>query len=73
VEDIDPFWPEPEADDTGLFFTCHDVEVDLADADAWTAWIKSAIDEEGYELTRIDFIFCSDEIMIFTPTSSPFP
>jgi len=44
VEDIDPFWPEPEADDSGIFFTYHDVDVDLADADAWTVRIKEAID-----------------------------
>ena len=64
MEDIDPFWPEPEDEDTGIFFTCHDVDLDLADPDAWKAWIQEAIDEEGYELTRIDYIFCSDEFLL---------
>jgi probable rRNA maturation factor len=64
VEDIDPFWPEAEADDSGIFFTCHDVDLDIIDVEAWTTWIKETIEEEGYELTRIDYIFCSDEFLL---------
>ena len=64
MEDIEPFWPEPEDEDTGIFFTIHDVDLNIADPDAWTAWIQEAIDEEGYELTRIDYIFCSDEFLL---------
>ena len=64
MEDIDPFWPEPEDEDAGIFFTIHDVDLDIADPDAWAAWIQQAIDEEGYELTRIDYIFCSDEFLL---------
>jgi probable rRNA maturation factor len=64
VEDIDPFWPEPDADESGIFFTTHDVEVELPEIDTLTVWIEETIDEEGYELTRIDFIFCSDEFLL---------
>jgi len=64
VENIDPFWPEAEANDTGIFFTCHDVDLDTLDADTWSTWIKEVIEEEGYELTRIDYIFCSDEFLL---------
>ena len=64
MEDIDPFWPEPEEEDTGIFFACHDVDLDITDPDGWSAWIQEAIDEEGYELTRIDYIFCSDEFLL---------
>jgi rRNA maturation RNase YbeY len=65
VEDINPFWPEEaEENDTGIFFTCHDVDLDTLDADAWSTWIKEVIAEEGYELTRIDYIFCSDEFLL---------
>ncbi|HEX5112402.1 MAG TPA: rRNA maturation RNase YbeY [Saprospiraceae bacterium] len=64
MEDIEPFWPEPEEEDTGIFFTIHDVDLDIADPDTWTAWIRETIDEEGYELTRIDYIFCSDEFLL---------
>lgn len=64
MEDIDPFWPETEEDNSGIFFTCHDVDLDIVDVDAWTTWIKETIEEEGYELTRIDYIFCSDEFLL---------
>ena len=64
MENIDPFWPEAEANDTGIFFTCHDVDLDTLDADSWSTWIKEVIEEEGYELTRIDYIFCSDEFLL---------
>jgi len=64
VEDIDPTWPEAEADDSGIFFTCHDVDLDIIDPDAWSAWIKETIENEGYELARIDYIFCSDEFLL---------
>lgn len=64
MEDIDPFWPEAEADESGIFFTCHDVDLDVIDSDAWSTWIEEAIDNEGYELARIDFIFCSDEFLL---------
>ena len=64
MENIDPFWPETEDNDTGIFFTCHDVDLDILDADAWSTWIKEVIEEEGYEMTRIDYIFCSDEFLL---------
>ena len=64
MEDINPFWPEAEENDTGIFFTCHDVDLDTLDADAWSTWIKEVIAEESYELTRIDYIFCSDEFLL---------
>ena len=64
MENIDPFWPEAEANDTGIFFTCHDVDLDTLDADTWSTWIKEVIEEEGYELARIDYIFCSDEFLL---------
>ena len=64
MENIDPFWPEAESNDTGIFFTCHDVDLDILDGDSWSTWIKEVIEEEGYELTRIDYIFCSDEFLL---------
>jgi ssRNA-specific RNase YbeY (16S rRNA maturation enzyme) len=63
VENIDPFWPEAEANDIGVFFTCHDVDLDIW-MRLWSTWIKEVIEEEGYELTRIDYIFCSDEFLL---------
>lgn len=64
MENIDPFWPEADGHDTGVFFTCHDIDLDVKDPDQWETWIKQAIEEEGYELARIDYIFCSDEFLL---------
>ena len=64
MEDLTPFWPDTEEEPTGIFFTCHDVEVDLSAADQWKQWITDTIDAEGYSLARIDYIFCSDAFLL---------
>ena len=64
MEDLDPYWPETDADESGIFFTCHDVELDLHDAESWADWIREVIEDEGFELARIDYIFCSDEFLL---------
>ena len=64
MEDIDPYWPETDADESGIFFTCHDIELDLHDAESWADWIHEVIEDEGFELARVDYIFCSDEFLL---------
>lgn len=64
MEDIDPFWPHTEEDETGIFFTCHDVSIDLQNKERWSDWIEEVIEAESHELTRIDYIFCSDEFLL---------
>lgn len=64
MEDLSGFWPEPEETETGIFYTCHDVDLEINDPDRWSRWIQQAIDSEGYELTRIDYIFCSDAFLL---------
>ena len=64
MENLDPFWPEAEEENSGIFYTCHDIEVDTSDEDGWSTWLKDIIDTEGYELQRIDYIFCSDEFLL---------
>jgi probable rRNA maturation factor len=64
VEDLTSFWPEPEEETSGIFFTCHDVELDLTSSDRWAKWIADAIRTEGYGLERIDYIFCSDAFLL---------
>jgi rRNA maturation RNase YbeY len=64
VEDLTPDWPDTEEAPTGIFFTCHDVHVDLSAADTWMAWITGTISAEGYSLARIDYIFCSDAFLL---------
>ncbi len=64
MEDITPFWPDTDEPETGIFFTCHDVHLDIPDPDRWMGWIRNVIESEGYELARIDYIFCSDAFLL---------
>ena len=64
MENLDPYWPETEGDEAGIFFTCHDVDLDLHSAGSWAEWIQEVIGDESYELARIDYIFCTDEFLL---------
>lgn len=64
MEDIDPAWPDAGDDETGVFFTTHDVAFDLPDPEQLTQWIMNTVEQEGCELNRLDFVFCSDEFLL---------
>lgn len=64
MEDLTPFWPDTGEETTGIYFTCHDVKFDISNPDRWAHWITSSIESEGYELARIDYIFCSDAFLL---------
>ena len=64
MEDLNPAWPESGEDESGIFFNYHEVEFDVPDPEHSIAWIREAIAEEGFELSRLDFIFCSDEFLL---------
>ena len=64
MEDLTPLWPDTGEETTGIFFTCHDVEIDLSHAPQWEQWISDTIKAEGYALARIDYIFCSDAFLL---------
>lgn len=51
-------------DESGVFFTSHDVPFEPADPERLINWIAETIDTEGYELNRLDFVFCSDEFLL---------
>jgi len=57
-------WPELTEEESGVFFTPHDVDLELSDPDALTLWIVDTIEEEGFELNRLDIVFCSDEFLL---------
>ena len=57
-------WPELTEEESGDFFTPHDVDLELSDPDELTLWIVDAIEEEGFELNRLDIVFCSDEFLL---------
>ena len=61
---IVPSWPGIHREKPNIFFTIHDIEFDLSDQASLEEWITEAIQEEGFELGRIDYIFCSDEFLL---------
>ena len=64
MEDLIPDWPGTEEEESGIFFTVHDVDFELPDPDKVSVWIAEAIEEEGFGLHRIDYIFCSDAYLL---------
>jgi len=61
---IVPSWPGIHREKPSVFFTTHDIEFDLRDQEKIVAWVTEVIEEEGYELGRIDYIFCSDDFLL---------
>lgn len=64
MEDLIPDWPGAVEEETGIFFTVHDVDFEVADADRVAVWLAEAIEKEGFGLHRIDYIFCSDDYVL---------
>jgi len=64
VEDLIPDWPDTEEDESGIFFTSHDVDFTPGDPERLIQWITNTIESEGHELNRIDFVFCSDNFLL---------
>ncbi|MEO6133352.1 MAG: hypothetical protein ABIQ02_16040, partial [Saprospiraceae bacterium] len=61
---IVPAWPGIEREKPSIFFASHEIEFGLHGAEKIIDWITDAIEEEGYELGRIDYVFCSDEFLL---------
>lgn len=59
-----PSWPGVHREKPAIKFTSHQIDFDLSDKDQHALWLMTAIDSEGFELDRIDFIFCSDEFLL---------
>jgi len=64
VENIVPSWPGIHREKPSIFFATHDIDFDLSDQERIVVWVTEAIEEEGYELGRIDYIFCSDDFLL---------
>jgi rRNA maturation RNase YbeY len=64
VEDLIPDWPDTGEEESGIFFTPHEVDFTLSHPDAIAHWIEEAIENEGFSLARIDFVFCSDAFLL---------
>ncbi len=63
MENIVPSWPGIHRHKPTITFTKHVIDVELSDENLLASWLEGAIDEEGFELERIDFIFCADEYL----------
>lgn len=64
MENLIPDWPETEEDESGIFFTSNDVAFEPADPERLIQWILNTVEAEGYELNRLDIVFCSDEFLL---------
>ena len=64
MENIVPSWPGIHRDEPTVQFTNHDIEFKLTDTSRYKNWIINAVDQEGYDLDNIDFVFCSDEFLL---------
>ena len=59
-----PSWPGIHRDKPAIHFTNHEIDFELADEEQHVTWMMNAIEAEGFDLDRIDFIFCSDEFLL---------
>lgn len=59
-----PSWPGIHSDERGINFTSHQIDFTLRNEKQHVAWLKHAIEEEGYDLQRVDFIFCTDAYLL---------
>lgn len=59
-----PSWPGIRSDEEGINFTNHQIDFTLNNANQHIAWLIHAISEEGYNLQRVDFIFCADTYLL---------
>lgn len=45
-----------------MFFNETDFKFDKAEA--WQDWVEAAVNEEGFETDKINYIFCSDDYLL---------
>ena len=64
MENLVPDWPGVYREEPEIQFTSHDVDFHLKDEALIKSWLITAIDAEGFDLQRIDFIFCSDDYLL---------
>lgn len=51
-------------DESGVFFTTHDVDFTPANPEQLIQWISDTVESEGFALNRLDFVFCSDAFLL---------
>lgn len=59
-----PSWPGIHREETGITVTVHDIDFQLEHQADIVSWLASVIQQEGFELDHIDYIFCSDEFLL---------
>lgn len=64
MEDLIPDWPDTGEEESGVFFTAHDVDFTPDHPEHLIQWITDTIETEGQELHRLDFVFCSDTYLL---------
>ncbi|MEL6358670.1 MAG: rRNA maturation RNase YbeY, partial [Bacteroidota bacterium] len=46
-----------------IYFFAEDIDFTLPTPDATAAWLRQVIQQEGYSLTQLNIIFCSDQYL----------
>ena len=61
---IVPSWPGIHHEKPSVYFTNHDIDFVLGEQEKIADWIRETIEEEGFQLGRIDYVFCSDNYLL---------
>ena len=61
---IVPSWPGIHHEKPSVYFTNHDIDFILGEQEKIADWIRETIEEEGFQLGRIDYVFCSDNYLL---------
>lgn len=64
MEDINLIWPETGDDESGIFFTSHDVPFTMSHQEKIKQWIFNTTSAEGHDLSRLDVVFCTDGFLL---------
>ncbi len=65
MENLETNWPEPGEEKSGVFFTSHnEVSFVLSHQQQIIQWVIKSVEAEGYALTRIDVVFCTDDFLL---------
>jgi probable rRNA maturation factor len=64
VENLESTWPKTGDENLGVFFTSHEVPFVLQNQHNILDWVTNTIIAEGYTLSRLDVVFCSDEFLL---------
>ena len=58
------FFPEDDTAESGIFFHTENIEFQLSYPELIQDWLHKIIEQEGGQLSLLNFIFCSDQYLL---------